>query len=184
MDMTYASSFGQREPAARFGQAVYRLLEELGYPHPDMERRYREALEQIDLPDGDAKLQQLIQEQNQDPLWQNMLDTGQGVTIVVDGLYGFLIEGLYLTSELCVLADYEPRYLMYVAYMRESLQAYNQLLHRLGDNPELAASLEVDDRLNFLASILVILGELPELGPAQLDSLRPAVTDARREIVN
>ena len=183
MDLTYASTFGQREPAARYGQAVYQLLDQLGYPQPDMERRYREALEQIDLPGGDERMRQLVKEQEADTSWQEKLRTSEGVDYAVDNLYGFLIEGLHLTSELCFLANYDPPSMMYVAYMRDSFQAYNQLLRRLGDSPEFAASVEKNERLNFLASILIILGDRPTISPAQLDALRPAISKARRLII-
>ena len=183
MDLTYASTFGRQADAARFGQAVYQLLELVGYPQPEMERRYREALEQIDAPGGDERLRQLVQEQEQSKLWQDKLQTGDGVELAADNLYGFLLEGLYLTSELCALANYDAGSMMYVAYLRDSFQAYNQLLRRLGESPEFAASVEKSDRLNFLASILVILGDKPVIAPAQLDALRPVIAKARKQIV-
>lgn len=183
MDLTYASTFGRQADAARYGQAVYQLLELVGYPQPEMERRYREALEQIDQPGGDERMRQLVKEQERSKLWQDKLQTSDGVEFAADNLYGFLIEGLYLTSELCFLADYDPASMMYVAYLRDSFQAYDQLLHRLGENPEFAATVEKDGRLNFLASILVILGDKPVIAPAQLDALRPAIEKARSKIV-
>ena len=179
MDLTYATTFSQREPSARYGQAVYQLLDQVGFPQPDLERRYREALEQIDQPGGDEKLRQLAKEQEQDPIWQDKLTSGDGVELVADHLYGYLLEGLYLTAELCYLSNYDATSMMYVAYIRESFQAYNKLLYRLGDSPELAMSVEKHDRLNFLASILVILGDKPTISPAQLDALRRAITKAR-----
>ena len=183
MDLTYAATFDQRDATARYGQSVYELLDLLGFPQPDMERRYREALEQIDMPGGDARLRELAKEPNKDPIWQEMLRTGEGVDLVADELYGFLIEGMYQTSELCVISNYDPSFMMYVAYMRESFQAYKQLLYRLGDSPELATSMDRQDRFNFLASILVILGDLPDIGQAQLDSMRPVIAKARQEII-
>jgi hypothetical protein len=128
-------------------------------------------------------LQQLVQDMNSDAWWQDKLRTGHGVPLVADSLYGFLIEGLYLTTELCFLSDYNPSALIYVAYLRESFKGYMRLLYRLGESPEFATAFEMNDRLNFLASILVILGDLPEVGPAQIDALRPAIAKARREIV-
>ena len=187
MDLTYASTFGRQADAARYGQTVYRLLDQVGYPQPEMERRYREALEQIDLPGGDERLRQLVKEQERSKLWQDKLQTSDGVEFVEDNLYGFLLEGLYLTSELCFLSNYDPSSMMYVAYLRDSFQAYNQLLHRLGENPEFAAEFaaagERNDRMNFLASIFVILGDKPIVAPAQLDALRPAIEKARKKLV-
>ena len=183
MDLTYASTFDRQADAARYGQAVCQLLELVGYPQPELERRYREALAQIDEPGGDERLRQLIQEQQRSQLWQDRLQNSDGVEFAADNLYGFLIEGLYLTSELCFLSNYDPASMMYVAYLRDSFQAYDQLLHRLGENPEFAATVEKDGRLNFLASILVILGDKPVIVPAQLDALRPAIEKARNKIV-
>ncbi len=183
MDLTYAATFDQRAATARYGEAVYQLLDRLGFPQPDMERRYREALEQIDLPGGDARLRELAKEPGKDPVWQEMLRTGEGVDLVADELYGFLIEGMFQTAELCAISDYDPSFMMYVAYMRDSFQAYKQLLFRLGDNPELATSMDRQDRFNFLATMLVILGDLPDIGPEQLQSIRPVISKARQEIV-
>jgi hypothetical protein len=182
-DLTYASTFAQRAPAARYGQALYLLLDQIGYPHPDLERRYREALEQIDQPGGDARLEQLAKEQEQDEIWQDKLHTGEGVYLVVDGLYGSMIEGLYLTTEMCVLSNYDPASMAYVAYMRDSFQDYTKLLNRLAENPEFVMWVKNNNRLDFLASLVVILGDRPEITPAQLDSLRPAIAKARQEIV-
>lgn len=183
MDLTYASTFGRQADAARFGQAVYQLLELVGYPQPEMERRYREALEQIDAPGGDERLRQLVKEQEQSKLWQDKLQTSEGVEFAADNLYGFLLEGLYLTSELCYLANYDASSMMYVAYLRDSFQAYNRLLDRMGQSPEFAGWVEAHDRMNFLASIFVILGDKPEIAPAQLDALRPVISKARNHIV-
>ncbi len=184
MDLTYAATFDQRDSAARYGQAIYQLLGDLGYPHPDMERRYREALQQIDLPGGDEQLRQLAKEQDQDTHWQEMLRYGNGVEIVVDGLYGFLVEGLQLTTELCVLSNYDPSFMMYVEYMRESFVAYKRLLHLIGENEELAHIVQNNDKLNLLTTVLFIYAELPQLGPEQIDLLRPVIQKARREIID
>ena len=147
-----------------------------------MERRYRDALARIDEPGGDERLRQLAKAQDDNLAWQDMLRTGEGVEIVVEGLYGFLVEGLYLTTELCALANYDPAYLMYVAYMRDSFEAYKRLLHRVGEIPELAASIQDSDRLHFLTSVLLVLGDMPRLGPDLLESLRPSIAKARRDI--
>ena len=53
----------------------------------------------------------------------------------------------------------------------------------VGDNPELATTMDRQDRFNFLATMLVILGDLPDIGPEQLQSIRPVITKARQEIV-
>ena len=91
MDLTYASTFGRQADAARYGQAVCQLIELVGYPQPELERRYREALEQIDEPGGDERLRQLIQEQQRRQLWQDRLQNSDGVEFAADNLYGCLL---------------------------------------------------------------------------------------------
>ena len=53
----------------------------------------------------------------------------------------------------------------------------------MGQSQEFAAWVEANDRMNFLASIFVILGDKPVIAPAQLDALRPAIEKARNKIV-
>ena len=183
MDLTYASTFGRQAEAARCGEAVCQLLEQVGYPQPELARRYREALEQIDQPGGDDRLRQLVQEQERSKPWQDKLETSEGAEFAADSLYGFLLEGLYLTAELCRLSNYDPSAMAYVAYLRDSFQAYDRLLQRMGASPEFAAWVGGHDRMNFLASIFVILGDKPEIAPAQLDALRPVISKARNHIV-
>jgi hypothetical protein len=146
-----------------------------------MERRYREALEQIDEPGGDERLRQLAKEQEQDKLWQDKLHTSEGVELVADNLYGFLLEGLYLTTELCFLSNYDPSSMMYVAYCAipsrpttcSTAWATAGIRH-LGRKARPA---------QFPGLHLVILGDKPVIAPAQLDALRPAIAKARNQIV-
>ena len=138
----------------------------------------------VDAVREQQRLRQLVKEQEQNKLWQDKLKTSEGVELAADNLYGFLLEGLYLTSELCFLSNYDPSSMMYVAYLRDSFQAYNRLLYRLGESPEFAAWAETHDRMNFLASIFVILGDKPVIAPSQLDALRPVIEKARKFIVH
>jgi hypothetical protein len=69
------------------------------------------------------------------------------------------------------------------AFLRDSFQAYTRRLARMGGSPEFAGWVEAHDRMNFLASVFVILGDKPEIAPAQLDALRPAIVQARDKFV-
>ncbi len=183
MDMTYAATFDQRKAGSEFGQAMYQLCDLLGFPNPDVERQYREALEQIDLPGGEERLQELFKQQDQNQDWQEMLRSGDGLDLVVDGLYGFLIEGLYLTSELAVLSDYDPIFMQYISDMRDSFKSYEKVLLQFEAEPELSVIVEKDERLLFIKELLQLMGELPQLGQAELEQLRPIITQARNQVV-
>ena len=183
MDLTYAATFYQQQPAARYGQAIARLLEKVGFPQPDMERQYREALEQIDLPGGEARLQALLDAEQEDTSWQEMLRNGDGAALVIGGLYGMLIEALYLTCETCVLSDYDPVYIRYVADMRDSFRIFQKVLFDFDDTPELAQLIERDERVTFVTTLVALLNDIPTLGAEQIRQLRPVIAKARADIV-
>lgn len=183
MDLTYASAFHQAEPAARFGQAIGRLLENLGHPWPEMERGYREALEQIDQPGGEERLQALFREMDADTGWQEMLREGDGLELVVDGLYGYLVEGLYIASEIAVLSNYESNYMRFVGDTRNAFLVFQNMLRQFESDPELADLMQGSERLQFIAQLLEIIGDAPEIGPEQIQDLRPVITKARNDIV-
>ena len=183
MDLTYASTFYQQQPAAQYGQAVARLLEQVGFPQPDMERKYREALEQIDQPGGEARLQALLDAQSKDMEWQNMLKSGEGAALVVGGMYGMLIEALYLTCESCVLSDYNPVFIGYVADMRDNFRVFRSVLQDFDDAPGFDELIERDERVALVTTLIGLLNDIPQLGAEQIKALRPIIAKARMDIV-
>lgn len=183
MDLTYASTFYQVEPSARFGQAIGRLLESLGHPWPEMERGYREALEQIDQPGGEERLQALFRQLDADTGWKEMLRDGDGLELVVDGLYGYLVEGLYIASEIAVLSNYESNYMRFVGDTRNAFLVFQDMLREFESDPELTGLMQASERLQFIAQLLTIIGDAPEIGPEQVLDLRPVITKARNDIV-
>ncbi|MDD2237213.1 MAG: hypothetical protein PHP44_09460 [Kiritimatiellae bacterium] len=183
MDLTYAATFYQQQDAAHYGQAIATLLEQLGFPQPDMERDYREALDQIDLPGGEARLQALLEAEQQDTAWQEMLRNGDGAALVVGGLYGMLIEALYLTCETCVLSDYNPTFIRFVSDMRDSFRIFNRVLLDFDDAPEFAELIDRDERITFVTTLVSLLNDIPSLGAEQIRQLRPIIAKARADIV-
>lgn len=183
MDLTYASTFHQAEPAAKYGQAICQLLDSLGYPWPDMERRYREALEQIDQPGGEDEIWDLFREQSESIEWQEMLKDGEGLELVVDGLYGYLLEGLYLATEIAVQSNYEPNYMRFVGDTKNAFQAFDRLLALFTDEPELAALVQQQERAQFTTVLLNIIGSMPEVGEDQVNAIRAFTRKYRNDVM-
>ncbi len=183
MDMTYAATFHQAEPTAQFGQAVCQFLESLGYPWPDMERRYREALEQIDQPGGEEELWELFREQDEDVEWQEMVKDGEGLELLVDGLYGYLLEGLYLATEIAVQSNYEPNYMRFVGDTKNAFQSYERLLALVENEPELAALVQQKERAQFITVLLNIINAMPEMGEDQVNAIRAFSRKYRNDVI-
>lgn len=183
MDMTYAGTFHQSEPTALYGQAVFELMNELGFPQPERERQYREALDRLDEPDGEQRMRALFVEQMNDTTWQSMLDNVEGLDLVVDGLYAFLIEGMYLAGELAALSGYDSRFMSQANELRGSFRAFNDVLQLFEDNSPLAERVEKDERVQFIADLFQLFGETPMITPELLDSLRPVIAMERGAIL-
>ena len=92
MDLTYAATFYQQQPAARYGQAIARLLEKVGFPQPDMERHIDVAPPpkpapanefELDEPeaDTDAARQASVRRQMRGLARQASLDPGDGIEL-------------------------------------------------------------------------------------------------------
>ena len=184
MDLTYAATFRQVAPAARFGQAVSSLLDALGHPWPDLERRYRESLLQLDQPGGEDRLHELVRQLDSDTSWQELIRDVEGLELVVDALYGYLIEGLYLAAEIAVVSDFYPDYMRFVSDMRNAVLSFQDLLRQLEHEPELVDIIQGSERLRTITELLELVGEAPDIGPDQVRDLRPAITKARNEIVH
>lgn len=183
MDLTYATTFNQRKPAAAYGQAIYQLLDQLGFPNPGMERQYREALADIDQPGGEEQLQELLRKQDEDINWQEKMKTPEGAAFVVDSVYGFLIEALYLTGEISAASNYNADYLQYIANMRESFLAYKDILKQFEQDAATADLMAFNERVQFITSILDVLGDAPQIGPEEIEELRPVLHQAREDIL-
>ena len=183
MDLTYASTFHQAEPAAQYGQAICQFLENLGYPWPEMERRYREALEQIDQPGGEEELWELFREQNEDAQWQEMVKDGAGLEMVIDGLYGYLLEGLYLATEIAVQSNYEPNYMRFVGDTKNAFQSYERLLALVENEPELAALIQQKERAQFITVLLNIINAMPDMGEDQVNAIRAFSRKYRNDVM-
>ncbi len=183
MDLTYASTFHQAEPAAKYGQAICQLLESLGYPWPNMERRYREALEQIDQPGGEEEIWELFREQEESIEWQDMMKDGAGLELLVDGVYGYLLEGLYLATEIAVQSNYEPNYMRFVGDTKNAFQSFDRLLSLFTDEPELAAMVQQKERAQFVTVLLNIINAMPEMGEDQVNAIRAFSRKYRNDVI-
>lgn len=184
MDLAYASTFHQAEPAARTGQALCALLQDLGHPRPELERQYREALDQIDQPGGEQRLRDLFRMPQETADWQALLDTDEGAELAVDALFGHLIEGLYLASEIAVLSDFEPNYMRFVGDMRNAFLSFKDMLLQFEDEPEFKELIQSSERIQLVTELLALIGDMPEVGPEQVQDLRPVITKTRNDIVH
>ena len=179
MNLLYASAFRQAQPAARFGQAACALLAELGHPWPEAERRFREALERIDDPGADDGIRLLLAELTASSEWRDLLDDPDGLALLADATYGYLVEGLYLAVEIAALSNYHANYVRFVADMRNALMAFEPALRLFAEEPALAILVARSARPRTVAALLETLGDYPDVGADQIKAIRPLAAQAR-----
>jgi len=183
MDLTYAATFDQRQATAQYGQAIYELFDKLGFPNPELAKQYREALQNIDLPGGEERLRELIKKQDANEDWKSMLRSGDGLDLVVDGLFAYIIEGVYLTCEMATLSDYDPTFLKCVSDLKGSFILFQELLAEYDDDPDFAAVTAASKRGLAIQEILTQFGDAAEITPVGVKKLRPLVAAIRKGIV-
>lgn len=183
-NMAYAAAFNQPKQAAEYAQAVFRLLDALGFPWPEMERRFVEAVEKLDEPGGEQRIMDLIKEIDADKEWQEMLGTHEGMGLITGTFYGSVVEGLFLAVEIAVLSGYDPKFLQFVHDEYTGLTAIQNMLLLFDGEPELAGVVNKDERMRFIAGMFDIVGDATQIGQEQVDALRPVITKERNAMVH
>lgn len=182
-NMAYAAAFEQPRQGAEYGQGMFRLLEALGFPWPEMERRFLEVLENVNEPGGEERVLDLLAEMDADTQWQELLDTDAGMAMVVSAFYGSLVECIYLSVEIAVLSGYPPAFLQFVNNEYQGLLVVYDLLILLDDQQELSDLLDTDARMAFIVNLIDVVGNAG-IGPDQVDALRPMITRERNTLVH
>ncbi len=183
MDMIYSAAFRQVEPTLQFGQAIIQLLAYLGLPWPEMERRHLEALDQRVQPGGEEEFWKSFREQDVNVKWQDMVKERAGLELLVDGLYGYLLEGIYLATEIAAQSNYDPAYVHYFSETKIALQAYGRLLALFADEPVLAAMFQQKERAQFIAVLLNIIDSMPEHGEDHVNAISAFVRKYRNDVI-
>lgn len=183
-NMAYAAAFNQPKQAAEYAQAVFRLLDTLGFPWPEMERRFVEAVEKLDEPGGEQRIMDLIKEIDADKEWQEMLGTHEGMGFMTGVFYGSVVEGIFLAVEIAVLSGYDPAFLQFVRDEYTALLAIQNMLLLFEGEPEPAGVVNKDERMGFIAGLIDVVGDVTQIGREQVDALRPVITKERNAMVH
>lgn len=183
MDTQYAIVFGKNKESLEYGLALYSLIDKLGFPVPELEKQFREALAHIDDPDAEERLNNLGKSIDQDTSWKEMLSSPKGMQLIVEGLYAWMLEGVYITSELAAQSNYNPAFLKVLNDHRSYLSTYMTLLDQFIDKPELASVLRTEERINTIKTLLALLSGPNPIGKDEVEEIRKVAGQARNQIV-
>lgn len=184
MDLYYAIVFGKDKDAAQYGTAVYTLEDKLGFPVPGMEKRFREALSHMDDADSGQRIDTLAKELDADLSWQEMLSTPDGMKLVIEGHYGWMLEGVYIASELAAQSNYNPAFIKALDDHRAYFGTFVALLDKLVDKPEIASVLRKDNCIETAKTISALLSSPNPMGKKEVEEIRKVAGEARNRIVD
>jgi hypothetical protein len=183
MDLTYAAVFDKNKDTAEYALAIYSLADKLGFPVPKMEKQIRETIAHIDAPDAQKRIEALTEAIEEDDSWKNMISSPKGIQFMSELLYGWMLEGIYISSELAAQANYRPNYLKVLSDHKSYVKTYMELLDQFIGMPELASTMRTEERLNTIKTLSGLLSGPDLLTKGQVEEIRKVAGEARSRIV-
>jgi hypothetical protein len=182
MDMNYAAVFNREKDAADFARAAKGLIEKLGFQDKELTDTYSKLIDQARDVENISEMYEQVDEAIEG-LWMKYIDTEAGLDLAVDGLYGWLVEGLYLATEVTAQQNYDAMFLKYLQDQMTYLQSMEKLLVLLSNYPDLAAMVETSERLPFILGIMHTIRTARLVTQPQVDEVRKLITEARNMII-
>lgn len=109
--------------------------------------------------------------------------TDKRLDILVDVIYGMLIEGMYLVTESIALADYSPEMLALLNNQHDRLHFMIKLLNVFRGNKAFENAVKFKERLDFIGDVhnLLIVSEFTR---HEVDYLRKLIAPERQAILD
>jgi len=182
-DLSYAFVFGVNRDIMDYGLAVSSLMDQQGFPMPKLDQSFQQALSQEGGPEADERFQEIRKILNEDTSWKERLGSAKGLDVVADSLYAWIMESLYLVSEMTAQSNYDPKFLKILGDHTAYLKSYSALADKVDANPELAALLETRERRNTIGKVLAALSVEKGIGQKEVEEVRKIVGREREKIV-
>ena len=151
-DALYAAAFGKRQEVARFLKAQEKQILELNlkgrvdvaalFP-PELNWMLREP-DKVDFKDIVAAYADNLSR------YEKLAEDPVGLDLIGDALYGFVVEGLYVSGQSVLQAGSDPQMMRVINGMSPSLEALTRLYEGLERNKDYAALLDPDQIMDNL----------------------------------
>ncbi len=181
MDMNYAQVFGRYNDAKKLAEALDILFGKLGFRSRELQRCCQNIMDHA----TDSNRNQLYKELDDaiDQIWIKYIDTDKGLDLVIDGVYGWILEGLYISSEIAAQQDYKPAFMH---FMNQQMNYFNNMKETLSifeKDSALASMVEQSERLQIIQEVLNQLGANRKITPRDVIANRRLISQARNEIM-
>ncbi len=180
MDMSYAFAFGKNKESLQYADATNRLTDKLGFANDKIIKEYQKAVQDPDSAEAKAVFKNL--EKTIENSFEEVISTPAGFDLAVDAVYGWLIEGLYISSEIAAQTNYDPKFIKFVNDQKPTINVMTGLFNSIKNSPHLEEISEKEERLAVLSKIAGALSA-PAIGKKEIDEVRAIVTEVRKAIV-
>lgn len=181
MDMSWAMVFGKNKDSLKYAEAIDSLLTRLGFSNKKVVRQYGKFVKDFSGPNAKKAFKKLDKAIDNSLL--EILGKPDGLDLAVDATYGWIIEGLYLSTEIVAQKNYDPKFLTLLNEQKKSVKLVKDLLDTFKKNPTFAKMVERDQRLPLLEGVLNKLKAPEKVTPAVIDAIRAVVTKERADII-
>ena len=176
-DAGYAALFMRKREMAQCLGAVDRLNESLAFALP-VSKKFRQLLDE---PDAIRDYSTWSDAMNDfiDAMIKKGLDSEERLCVVINTLYGSLIEGMYIVTESIAQSGYAPDMLELMANQRHRAMLFMQLLNVFRGDANFEKALGFDSRFRLLGQVhnLLLVNRFTR---RDIDDIRRLIAPERR----
>lgn len=181
MDMIYAYAFDKKKKGLMCAEAINKLLDKSGYNNKKLFKQYQKTMKNINSPEAKKELKKLSS-MLLDDAYGDTLKTHAGFEHTIDALYGWMIENLYISTEITAQSNYDPKIIKIVNEKKAILDYLNNIFDAIKSSRELEDLTKKDERMVVVEKIKKLLS-VKKVGKKEIDEVRKIVTEERNKIL-
>ena len=180
-DAGYAALFLQKKDMGKFLSARKVLNEKVGFTMP-LSPKMKALLEN---PDGiqDFAAWTDVLDEGASNFLESGMTTDTHLDMLVDVIYGMMIEGMYIVTESIALADYSPEMLALLNTQRDRIDFLTKILHVFRGDEAFEQAVEFKGRMHFLEGIHDLL-HVSQFTKQEVEGLRKLIAPERQAILD
>ncbi len=179
-DLTYAMEFGKKKETIALANAVNTLLSNLGQNDSQLKAEFTKAIEQFK-KDGTTKQISDITEKLA-TRWVSMLNTEDEVELMLEATFAWMVEGIYIVSEITAQQDYDPKFMQLLNEQRVTASQLAEIIDAFKGQPKFAKLFESDWRIEVVKNIMLNFKD-KDMTMVDVNAIRIFITEVRNKIM-
>ncbi len=179
-DLTYAMEFGKKKETIGLANAVNTLLSNLGQNDSQLKAEFTKAIEQFK-KDGTTKEISDITEKLANR-WVSMINTEDEVELMLEATFAWMVEGIYIVSEITAQQDYDPEFMQLLNEQRVTASQLVEIIDAFKNQPRFGKLFESDWRIEVIKGLMASFKD-KDISKNDVNAIRVLITDVRKKIL-